>query len=127
VNIGPWPPSTTIASNRDNVDVSRFACVLHQRGQLRGGDEPHADQIFRRIAAGIARIAQGVWLAFAAFGAVYLDLISLFSEAEIRVRQLAPPETDRPASRRGYRTIGDDDGDAFSRLPIDNVRILQTH
>src|SRR5262245_41170310 len=110
-----------------DIDVSRLASVFDKRYQLWCRDEPHADEVARRVAARITRIAQRVRLAFASVRAEYLNVVSFFSEAQIRMREFTPPETDRPAGRRGDRGIGDHDCHTFWRLTIDDVRILQTH
>src|SRR5262249_7739317 len=90
-------------------------------------DESPTDQIFRRVSAGIVRIAHRIRHARTALGTEDPDLISLFREQEIWVRQLAPPEADRPSGRRGNGWIRNYDGDALAALGIDDVWIFQAH
>src|SRR5262245_5983170 len=74
------------------INVSHLAGVLDRRRQLWCRDEPHADQVFRRVAARITRIAQGIRLALPTLWAEYLNGIPSFAEAQIWVRELTPPE-----------------------------------
>src|SRR5262249_5294369 len=63
----------------------------------------------------------------AAVRAEDLDLVALFGEMEVGVRQLAPPEADRPPRGGGDGRVGDDDGDALGPRRVDGVQVLVTH
>src|SRR5262249_47557990 len=54
-------------------------------------------------------------------------LVPCLAEREVRVRQLRPPEADRPARGRGGRRVGDHDGDPLGLVLVDDVRISEAH
>src|SRR5208282_4542874 len=70
--------------------------VVDQADEARGRQEPHADQIARRISGWIARVAERVGLALAAVWREDVDPIALLGEGVPRMAELAPPEADRP-------------------------------
>src|SRR5262249_46783709 len=71
--------------------------------------------------------AHRVGLAATAAGAVELDLVSVLGEDEVGMRDLAPPETHRPARRRRRRGVGEHDGDTLLLLGIGYIWIHQAH
>jgi hypothetical protein len=70
-----------------------------------------ADDVFGLPLSDVLRVAHRIRLAPAAIGAVDLNLVTELSELEVGMRELRPPEADRPAGRRRDCGVGEDDGD----------------
>src|SRR5262245_57496948 len=110
-----------------NVDVRGLLGVGDEFSEFRRCDETHTDEVVRGIARGVARIGHAVRLAFAAVGAEDFNLVSGFGEHEIRMREFAPPEADRPLRGRGNGGIGYHDSDPLGVGLAKNVRVFETH
>src|SRR4030095_15796982 len=74
-----------------------------------------------------AGISERVCATGAALWAESLDLVAGLGEQVIGMRQLTPPEPDRPATRRGSRGIGNHDRDPLLAGRIHDIGILDAH
>ena len=90
----------------DGTNRGRPGCQSGQRGRR---NKPHRDQVPRRVPARVSRVAHPVSLAAPPVRTENLHLVSRFPEAEIGMRQLAPPEPHRPTRRRRHSRIRDHD------------------
>lgn len=63
--------------------------VLNKCGECGGGKKTHTDQVARRIATRVARIAHGIGFALSAIGAEDFDLEARFGQNEIGMAKFA--------------------------------------
>src|SRR5262249_53327614 len=102
-------------------------CALNQRCELGRRYEAHADEISRRIAGRITRVAHPIGLALAAIRREDFHRVTLFREHVIWMGQLTPPEANRPSGCGRHRRIRQHDRDALGLCRIDDVGIFQAH
>jgi hypothetical protein len=91
---------------------------LHVRGRV---DEAEADQILGRVAGPVARIAEGVALQRTARRARDVDLVAVLGELQKRMRELGPPEANRPAGLLGDGRVRRHDHDPLQPFWIEDV------
>src|SRR5262249_38787053 len=76
-------------------------------------DEAERDEIVGGIAAFVAGVRPLVALELAALGARDIDLVAVLDELPVGVRELRPPEADRPTRLLGDRRVGGQAKDAL--------------
>lgn len=88
-------------------------------------DESLTDEIGFTVAARVVGVAHGVGITLAAPRTEHFDRVTNLGEHMVRVREFAPPESDRPAGARGHRRVGDDHGNALLGLWVENFGVFQ--
>ena len=84
-------------------------------------EEAERDQVVRGVAALVAGIGPLVAFELPALGAGDVDLVPVLDELPVRVRELRPPEADRPTGLLGDRRVRGEQDDALPLVRVQDV------
>ncbi len=103
------------------VEVGQRPALLDEGRVLGRGDKAEAEDVLGRKARLVAGVRPSVGGERAAVGAVDVDLVAVLGQLPVRVHELRPPESDRPAGDRGDGGVRDEDRDPLRLRGIEDV------